>query len=228
MSVTTNPHDPGSSDLDLLTSLAELTVPLMADALDSLGYRHQVMSPRIHPVAATKKVFGIAFTIQAIACPALPEKPYETELEATDRIPAGAIVVFSAGGAMDAGVWGELLTTRALARGAVGAVIDGGVRDLAGIDELGLPTFASTIHPADSYGRIEVVSYGEPLICGDVPVDPGDIIGADIDGTIVVPRAIAPEAISVASAKREKERSAQQMLNDGASVEETYARHGVL
>jgi 4-hydroxy-4-methyl-2-oxoglutarate aldolase len=219
---------PRSSDLSLLASLEDLTVPLLADALDRLGYRHQVMSSRIRPVAAQRRAFGIAFTIQAIACATRPENPYETELEATDSIPTGAMIVLSAGGAMDAGVWGELLTTRALARGAIGAVIDGGVRDLEGIDQLGFPTFASTIHAADSYGRVEVVSYGKSLVCGDVPVNPGDIIGADLDGAIVVPREIALETISEASAKRKKERSAQQMLNDGASVEETYARHGVL
>ena len=122
----------------------------------------------------TQPIIGPAFTIQAVAAPG-PLRSARTRRSSrpSTRFPPGAVVVFSAGGMMETGIWGELLSTRALARGAVGAVVDGGVRDLLGMRGLGFPVFASAVHAADSYGRAEVVSYNEPIVCGGVAVRPG-------------------------------------------------------
>jgi 4-hydroxy-4-methyl-2-oxoglutarate aldolase len=202
---------------------------VLADAIDRLGHRSQVMHSAVRPVVYTEPLFGPAFTIQAVAHPVLSDRPYEKELAAVDSIPAGAIVVFSAGGVMETGIWGELLSTRALSRGAVGVVVDGGVRDVRGMRELGFPVFASAVHAADSYGRAEVVSYNEPIVCGGVAVRPGDLVAADLDGVVVIPADVADQCLSDAQSKLEKEDRARAMLrDDGASVQETYARHGVL
>ena len=96
---------------------ASLPVAVIADALDRLGHRAQVMISGMRPVVPGDPVLGPPFTIQAVAHPVLSERPYEKELEAVDAIPAGGVVVFSAGGMMETGIWGELLSTRALARG---------------------------------------------------------------------------------------------------------------
>ncbi len=208
---------------------AVLPVAVLADAVDRLGHRSQVMHSSMRPVVFAPPILGPAFTIQAVADSVLAKRPYEKELAAVDSIPAGAVVVFSAGGMMETGIWGELLSTRALARGSVGAVVDGGVRDLLGMRELGFPVFASAVHAADSYGRAEVISYNEPIVCGGVAVRPGDLVAADLDGVVVVPAEIADQCLSDAAAKLEKEDKARAMLrDDGASVQETYARHGVL
>jgi 4-hydroxy-4-methyl-2-oxoglutarate aldolase len=211
------------------SSRVALPVAALADALDRLGHRSQTMSSKMRPVHVDGPILGPAFTIQAVPTPTLSERPYEKELEAVDAIPAGAVVVFSAGGATETGIWGELLSTRALARGCVGAIIDGGVRDLVGMRELRFPVFAATVHPADSYGRAEVVSFGEPIVCGGVAVRPDDLVAADEDGVVVIPAEVADECSAAAAAKIDKEQRARQMLrNDGATVRETYARHGVL
>lgn len=187
------------------------------------------MHSSVRPVVLGTPILGPAFTIQAVAHPALSDRPYEKELAAVDAIPDGAVVVFSAGGMLETGIWGELLSTRARARGAVGAVIDGGVRDLLGMRQLGFPVFASAVHAADSYGRAEVVSFGEPIVCGGVAVRPGDLVAADLDGVVVVPIEVADECLRDAKSKLEKEDKARAMLrDDGASVQETYNRHGVL
>src|SRR2546423_488918 len=94
------------------------------------GRRDQVMHSGMRPVVAGAPILGPAFTIQALAQPTESGEPYERELAAVDAIPSEAVVVFNAGGVSEAGIWGELLSTRALARGAIGAVIDGAVRDL--------------------------------------------------------------------------------------------------
>jgi 4-hydroxy-4-methyl-2-oxoglutarate aldolase len=231
MSVDTGPTKSGTKIQELLArhpDLDGLTVATLADVLDRLGYRNQVMHSRMRPVVAAKPILGPAFTMQAVPQPSLVSDPYAMEMEATDVIPPGAVMAVSAGGASQAGLWGELLSTRALARGCVGAVIDGGVRDLAGIEQLQFPTFASTIHAADSYGRAEVTSFDEPIICGDVPVRPGDLIAADLDGVVVVPTEIAEDAIEAAALKLSKEHDAQRLLKDGISVREVYSRTGVL
>ncbi len=206
-----------------------LTVASIADALDRLGYRQQVMDSRMRPVVSPATIVGPAFTIQALPGTAESETPYAKELEAVDAIPDQAVVVFSAGGVSEAGIWGELLSTRAIARGCIGAVIDGAVRDLAGIDRLGFPVFATSVHAADSYGRAEVVSFGEATACGGVRVSPGDLVAADLDGVVVIPAEIRDRCLRDAEAKLTKEQRARAMLReDGASVQQTYARYGVL
>jgi regulator of RNase E activity RraA len=208
--------------------LATVTVAALCDALDSDGLREQIMDQRIRPVAAGVPIVGPAFTIRAVRTDVFAERPYEKELAATDAIPDGAVVVFDTDGTMDVGIWGELLSTRAITRGAVGAVIDGGVRDIAGIERLGFPTYASAIHPADSYGRADVVAFDEPIVCGGVTVRPGDLVAADLDGVVVVPAERADACLAAAREKLERESDAQAMLRDGASATETYGRHKVL
>lgn len=204
-------------------------VAVLADVLDRLGHRNQVMHSSMRPVVAAEPILGPAFTIQAVAQARQAENPYEKELAATDAIPSGGIVVFNAGGVTEAGIWGELLSIRAQACGGVGAVIDGGVRDLAGIGRLGFPVYATAVHAADSYGRADVVSFGEPVICGGVAVNPGDLIAADLDGVVVIPGEVADQCLGDAAAKLAKEEDARTMLRDeGASMREMYDRHGVL
>jgi 4-hydroxy-4-methyl-2-oxoglutarate aldolase len=222
------PSSDGPLRDDQLAQLAELSVPVVADVLDRLGYRHQAMSSQLRPVAAPRRIVGPAFPVQAVARAALPDNPYEKEIEATDAVPRGSIIVFNAGGVTEAGVWGELLATRAVGRGCAGAVIDGGVRDLAGIEQLDFPTFATAVHPADSYGRAEVISFGLPIVCGGVPVRQGDVVVADVDGVVVIPYEVAGKVLMGAVDKRSKERAAQEMLDAGASVRATYERHQVL
>jgi 4-hydroxy-4-methyl-2-oxoglutarate aldolase len=210
-------------------AIPPVPVAALADALDRLGHRSQAMHSSMRPVTIPGPILGPAFTIQAVPHPALSERPYEKELAAVDAIPAGAIVAVSAGGMTETGIWGELLSTRAQARGGLGVIVEGGVRDLAGMRQLGFTVFATAVHPADSYGRAEVISYGEPIICGGVAVNPGDLIAADVDGVVVIPTAVADQCISDATQKLEKEDRARVMLrDDGATVQETYERHGVL
>jgi 4-hydroxy-4-methyl-2-oxoglutarate aldolase len=212
-----------------MTESSALPVAALADTLDHLGHRHQVMSSRMRPVVAREPIIGPAFTIQAIARPIRSPNPYERELAATDAVPPGAVVVFNAGGVSEAGIWGELLSIRAQARGGIGAVIDGGVRDVAGLAELNFPVHATSVHAADSYGRAEVVSYGEAIICGGVPVNPGDLIAADLDGVVVIPAAVGKRCIEGAAAKLAKEGDARAMLREeSVSIREVYDRHGVL
>jgi regulator of RNase E activity RraA len=160
------------------------------------------MEHRVRPIdSGTASVAGRAFTIAATASDELLENPYEHELAAVDATPAGAVVVLATGGCLDVAVWGELLTTRMLARGGVGVVSDGGIRDVAAIRRLGVPSFAAATTPRDSFGRALITGWGGPVRCAGVDVAQGDLVRGDEDGVVVVPAALASAALTAAEEK---------------------------
>jgi regulator of RNase E activity RraA len=208
--------------------LAALPVSVLADVLDRLGRRSQTMTHDVRPLAGgPASLAGRAFTIAASASDVVLENPYEQELAAVDATPAGAVVVV-ASGLLDVAVWGELLTTRMLARGGVGVVTDGGVRDVAGIRGLGVPVFAAAVSPRDSFGRALVTGWGEPVTCAGVDVSPDDLVRGDEDGVVVVPGDIAAEALAAAEEKLGLERLVADGLARGETAADLYDRYGVL
>ena len=221
--------DPTSSQDPDVARLAALPVSVVADVLDRLGRRSQAMEHGIRALQdGPTSVAGRAFTIAATATDAAVENPYELELAAVDATPPGAVVVLAAAGCLDVAIWGELLTTRLLTRGGVGVVTDGGTRDVAGIRRLGVPVFAASITPRDSFGRALVTGYGEPVTCAGVEVTPGDLVRCDEDGVVVVPAALAADALAAAEEKLGLERLVAAALERGESAADLYARYGVL
>ena len=109
--------------------------------------------------------------------------------------------MISTAGSIQNAPWGELLSTAAKARGGRGAVVDGLVRDVRKIEQLGFPVFARGIKPVDSKGRGMVIDYNVPVDCAGVLVSPGDLVVADYDGVIVVPAEVVPEVICMATEK---------------------------
>jgi len=209
--------------------LAALPVSVVADVLDRLGRRSQAMEHVIRPLAGgPASLAGRAFTIAASATDEVVESPYDRELAAVDATPTGAVVVLATGGSLDVAVWGELLTTRMLARGGVGVVTDGAVRDVAGIRSLGVPAFTAAISPRDSFGRALVTGYGERVTCAGVEVSPGDLVRGDEDGIVVVPAGLAADALAAAEEKLGLERLVREGLERGESAGDLYDRYGVL
>jgi 4-hydroxy-4-methyl-2-oxoglutarate aldolase len=212
-----------------VTRLAALPVSAVADVLDRLDRRSQAMAHDIRPLAGgPASVTGRAFTIAATASDVVLENPYEHELAAVDATPAGAVVVLATGGLLDVAVWGELLTTRMLAKGGVGIVTDGGVRDVAGIRRLDVPAFTAAVTPRDSFGRALVTGWGEPITCAGVEVSPGDLVRGDEDGVVVVPAELAAESLAAAEEKLGLERLVADGLARGESAAALYDRYGVL
>jgi len=209
--------------------LAAVPVSVLADVVDRLGLRSQAMDHTVRPLSlGAASLAGRAFTICAVASNEVLDRPYEHEIAAVDATPAGAVVVLATGGCVDAAVWGELLTTRMLARGGVGVVTDGGIRDVAQIRQIGMPSFAAAITPRDSMGRLLVTGWGEPVHCAGVAVSPGDLVRCDQDGVVVVPRALATQALAAAEAKLHLEHIVRDGLERGISAAELYDRHGIL
>jgi regulator of RNase E activity RraA len=208
--------------------LRRLSVAVVSDVLDSLGLPVQVMRPEIRPLAGALPLAGRAFPIQAVASPVVTDEPYADEIAAVDALVPGSVAVIAAGGDCSAALWGELLAARAVAREAVGVIVDGAVRDLRGLTEMGFPTFARHLSAADARGRLSVVTHDVPVRCGGVLVEPGDVVLGDLDGVVVVPSAVVGEVLASAESKRASELEAQSMLNQGMTVAEVYDRLKVL
>jgi regulator of RNase E activity RraA len=205
-----------------------LSSAVLADVLDGLGHRTSALPPTVRPLRPEWKVFGRAATLSAVAVAAEPERPYAVELECIDALAPGDVLVATTNGDHGSALWGELLSTAARARGAVGAVIDGLTRDAARIVAMGFPVFAAGFSPLDSKGRLDGISHGRPVRVGSCVVAPGDFVFADVDGVVVVPQALAAEAFARALEKVSGENRVRAELEKGRSVREVFAEYGIL
>jgi 4-hydroxy-4-methyl-2-oxoglutarate aldolase len=217
------------SDIALFEKVEnELYTAVVCDALDDLGYRHQAMHQRLRPLFPDITFAGWVRTISCVDVSHGPSEPYAKEIEAVDSILPGEVVVVSTSYSGLNAPWGELLSTAAQARGARGAVIDGLVRDVKKIDELGFPVFAAGIKPVDSKGRGLVIDYNVPVECGGVIAKPGDLLFADYDGVVIIPAAVVPEIVNIAIEKVRRENNSRKELMNGAYLRDVYEKYGVL
>jgi regulator of RNase E activity RraA len=205
-----------------------LYTAVVADALDQIGIRNQAMREYLRPVYKCPAFFGWARTVSCCDVYHTPPEPYAMEIEANDSILPGEVVVVSTHQSKRNAPWGELLSTAAKARGANGAIIDGLVRDVGKIEELGFPVFAAGIKPVDSMGRGIVTGYNVPVECGEVLVNPGDFVFADLDGVVVIPKTNVEEVLRLALNKSTRENSSRAELMKGAYLRDVYRKYGVL
>lgn len=224
-----SPPVDGAGDIGLC-EFAEQTLytAVVSDALDQLGVRSQAMREYVRPVYPRCRFAGFARTIACSDIYHIPDDPYAVEIEAIDSFLPGEVAVVGTQRSLRNAPWGELLSTAARARGARGAVVDGLVRDVRKIEEIGFPVFAAGIKPVDSMGRGVVTNYNVPVECGEVLVNPGDFIFADDDGVVVVPRTILKDTIELAADKVRRENSSREELMRGALLRDVFKKYGVL
>ncbi len=212
--------------IELVTT--RLHTAVLSDVIDRLGFRDQAMDARIRPAWPGAVIAGRAHTLLTADIFEVRPDPYRKEIEAVDSLKPGDVLVGATGPSTRTCLWGELLSTAARARGARGAIIDGYVRDVRHIEAMGFPVFATGMKPVDSAGRSEVIEYGTPVACGGVLVREGDLVVADIDGIVVVPRVIEVDAIRLALEKVDGEDQVRDAILGGATLAEAFARYGIL
>lgn len=207
-----------------------LYVPIVCDVLDNLGYRNQAMHQRLRPLDPQNCTFvGRARTYRWMETDYIEEvDPYGLEIEAVDSIRPGDVVVHSTDFAGTNAPWGELMSTIAQRNGAVGCVCDSMIRDCVRIIGLKFPIFYAGIRPLDSLGRGRVMAYDVPVRCGDVVVNPGEIVYGDFDGVVVIPREVEDKVLGLAYDKVFKENQSRQDLMNGDSLRAVFDRYGVL
>ena len=203
----------------------------VADVLDDLGLPDQGLAPGFAPYPATTgRLAGWAFTIRGEMTSYPMDAGDPAKMEACAQLTPGTVTVWSGRGE---GVcfFGELISIGMKERGCVGALVDGGVRDVDWIGELGFPVYARYRTPVQSIGRWKVVESGVPVpmpgaTVQEVEVTPGDLILADSDGAIVVPAPVAEQVLELAEELQGREVQIRAELADGLSLSEALAKFG--
>jgi 4-hydroxy-4-methyl-2-oxoglutarate aldolase len=205
-----------------------LYTAVIADVLDALGRREQVVAGPWRRTSGRGLLIGRAKTMSWQDVTDLDPHPYELELRAVDECRPDEVLIAAAGGSARSGIWGELLSTAARARGCAGALVDGCVRDLAKMEAQGFLTFARGTCPRDSLHRQRVMAIDVRVTVGGVAIEPGDIVVADDDGVVVVPGDLAKEALARALEKANAENQVRDEIRAGASAAAVFKKYGVL
>ena len=207
-----------------------LYTAVVCDILDTLGYRSQAMHHRLRPLDGDNCTFvGRARTVRWMEVNHVDDSnPYGKEIELMDSLREGDVVIHSTDYAGSNAPWGELMSTTAVMRRAVGCVCDSQIRDCVRIKKLGFPVFYAGIRPLDSSGRGMVVDYDVPVRCGDVLVHTGELVFADFDGVVVVPREAEEEVFYLAQKKAGAENNTRRELLEGKTLREDYDKYDAL
>jgi regulator of RNase E activity RraA len=221
-----------------LFSLAEkeLFTCVVGDVLDKQNLVHQYLPPEIRPLSPEMIMIGRAMPVLAgdtfqvaieNSANPLSAKPFGLMLEALDDLRPSEIYV-STGSSHRNALWGELMSVRAVKRGARGAVLNGYIRDTRKILSLGYPTFSFGSYGQDSAPRYKVHDFRVPIEIGCVSVRPGDILFGDIDGAVVIPAEVETETFSLALEKVRGERTVRTALEEGMSAVDAFRKHGIM
>jgi len=205
---------------------------VICDILDEMGYRNQAMHHRLRPLLPDIRNCGFMGTARTFEWKEIDyideENPYGLEIEAMDSLNKGDVVVHSTDYNSTNAPWGELMSTIAKRKGVVGCVCDSQVRDCVRIIEMNFPVYYAGIRPLDSKGRGLVIAYDVPVQCGEVLVNPNDLIFADFDGIVVFPKMIEKEVIQKAEEKIHAENLSREELLKGKTLREVYNKYKVL
>ncbi|HLK78247.1 MAG TPA: RraA family protein [Streptosporangiaceae bacterium] len=194
-------------DRSLVAALREFATTQIADC----GGPVAIMAPPLRHLAGGAQLCGPAVTVWT--------KPGDIlyVLKAVDLIAPGDVLVVDGGGRIDAAVIGDIAGQALTGLGCDGLVVDGAVRDLDGLEALGLPTFALGSHPATGSnqgpGAINVV-----VQCGGVTIRPGDVVRGDASGLVVVPQERLAEVLTMTEAVADRERQWRRAVAGGASL----------
>ena len=226
--MTADGSSPPIPNVDLASVRQWLTSAVISDALDAIGLRTQCLATGLSPLEPDQMIVGYAFPVAIERVSAVPDRPFRGLVAALDAIGPDEVFVTPTGRARDIAVWGELLSTACQGRGAAGAVTDGLIRDSRAIRSLGFPVQSAGTIPYDSMGRHEVVAHRVPCVIDGVPIHPGDVVVADLDGVVIIPRRDAPGVIEAALTKRASEHEFRSAVAAGMAATEAFSTFGVL
>ena len=206
------------SDGELISGFRHVEVASVSDALEQITGKKMYMSHRMQPVF-TAKFAGFARTVLLKKEEGNKDPEALTGmLEAIDQGSTDSVYVMVVEDGDDIAGMGGLMGTAMSARGYAGAVIDGGVRDVAYLRKIGFPVFATGIVPSTSVHHYRFGGAQIPLTCNGVPVTPGDIVVADSDGVAVVPKAQAQGVLTLAQQMDYQEHSMYAVIEQLKSI----------
>jgi regulator of RNase E activity RraA len=220
------PQNSPQSDASLVAGFRHVEVASVSDAIEQLTGKRMYMSHRMHPIFTTKFA-GFARTVllkkdEGNNDPAA----LNGMLQAIDDGSTDSVYVMKVEDGEDIAGMGGLMGTAMNARGYAGAVIDGGVRDVAYLRKIEFPVYAIGIVPSTSVHHYRFAGSQIPITCDGVPVNAGDIVAADTDGVVVVPRAEAEKVLALAQQMDFKEHSMYAVIEQMKSIVEAVKKFG--
>jgi regulator of RNase E activity RraA len=216
-----NPNTASAEDRELVALFSGLDTPGVSDAMDKLGLHGQSLG--IRPLADyTRVVVGPAFTVKYVPATVPPG----TVGDFIDDVAEGDVVVLDNDGRTDCTVWGDIMTQYAGLRGIAGTVIDGVCRDVSKALGDGYPMFTVGRFMRTGKDRVQVESVNTTVAVGTVRVASRDIVVADANGVVVVPRGRAREVAEAAHAIEQVEAKIRERIAQGDTIREARAALG--
>lgn len=216
------------SDSELVAEYRHVEVASVSDALEQIIHKRMYMTHRMQPIF-TAKFAGYARTVQLKKDEGNNDPEALTGmLEAIDQGSTDSVYVMVVEDGEDIAGMGGLMGTAMSVRGYAGAVIDGGVRDVAYLRKIGFPVFATGIVPSTSVHHYRFAGAQIPVVCNGVSINPGDIVVADSDGVAVVPKGNAQAVLTLAQQMDYKEHSMYSLIEQWKSIVQAVKKVGRL
>jgi 4-hydroxy-4-methyl-2-oxoglutarate aldolase len=206
--------------------LARIYTAAVTDVLDELGLLRQTLPSAIQPLAPDMRCAGYAFPARGRSRKQGPrDEVLRKFLGMLGDVPRDSVLVIQANDHV-AAHFGELSAEALRARGVRGVVVDGSTRDAAHIARRRFPTFVRYRTPQDSLPRWQVQDWGQPVTIGGVRVTLGDLIVADLDGVVVVPRRVASEVLRRCEKLVGTENRVRSAVRRGLRPLDAYEKYG--
>lgn len=207
----------------------ELYLPAVADALYELGLPEQVLPTYLRPLFPEHRMVGHAFTVEGRGLAPIGWEAglvrIRSYLEVFERLEPDSVLV-SVNPNSHVGHFGELTANSARARGCVGCLLDGNLRDIEGMRDIGFQVFYRDLSPLNAIGRWEMVESQQPVTIGGIVVKPGDIVFGEFDGVLVIPHEQAESVLLKAEEIVGAEVRVRDDVRQGATPLESLDRHG--
>src|ERR1700687_742235 len=216
-----------TSEAALLDGYRHVEAASVSDAIEKASGQRMYMSHRMRSIFPSKFA-GIAITVQLKKEENQDPNALQGMLAAIDQGGPNSVYVMAIENGSDIAGMGGLMGTAMAARNFSGAVIDGGVRDVAYLQKIGFPVFSLGFVPSTSVHHYRFAGANIPVVCDGVTVGAGDIVVADGDGVVVVPRAKAADVLAVAQEMDFKEHSMYGYIEKLKSIEEAVKKFGRL
>jgi len=202
---------------------------VLSDILDTLGYAHCAASPRvmIRPLDPQAVCAGRVRTLLNAPRKTGRENPYRLALEFMDSLNQGDVAVAGSTSPLETGIMGELSATAMRSRGARGCLVDGFTRDARKIIKMKFPVFARGVSPIDTTDRAAVIKLDCPLTFAGCRVLPGQIVFADLDGIVFIPKEVEEKVIGQALKKIQAEARVRKELGEGKAARRVWDRYRV-
>ncbi len=211
---------------ELIRRYRALYTGAVSDVLDSLGLRQQALPHYIMPLTLDMVVAGPAFTGQGYPVSDIRNDDSERRIRMLESIKPGSVSVWSSAGHFESAHWGEIMSSAARERGCTGAVVDGGLRDARFVIQMGFPVFCRFRCSASSIGRWEIKDWLVSVTIGDTVIHPDDFVLGDVDGVVIIPKAVATEVLLKTEEIVQRETGMRADLAKGLTVSEVYKKHG--